>query len=103
MRSDFFSLEFCDSLGEALAGFSSNTHILWLCESPNKAICIADFLPSSTTLYIFSCFWMALSDYSIAIASFLGSFSTLLDLPGDFQERCHSLAAFQAAWINGSA
>ena len=22
---------------------------------------------------------------------------------GDFQERCHSLAAFQAAWINGSA
>ena len=23
--------------------------------------------------------------------------------PGDFQERCHSLAAFQAAWINGSA
>jgi hypothetical protein len=23
--------------------------------------------------------------------------------PGDFQERCHSLATFQAAWINGSA
>jgi hypothetical protein len=22
---------------------------------------------------------------------------------GDFQERCHSLATFQAAWINGSA
>jgi hypothetical protein len=22
---------------------------------------------------------------------------------GDFQERCHSLAAFQATWINGSA
>jgi hypothetical protein len=22
---------------------------------------------------------------------------------GDFQERCHSLAAFQAAWISGSA
>jgi hypothetical protein len=22
---------------------------------------------------------------------------------GDFQERCHSLAAFQTAWINGSA
>jgi hypothetical protein len=22
---------------------------------------------------------------------------------GDFQERCHSLAAFQSTWINGSA
>jgi putative transposase len=27
----------------------------------------------------------------------------LHDELGDFQERCHSLAAFQAAWINGSA
>jgi len=25
------------------------------------------------------------------------------DTCGDFQERCHSLATFQAAWINGSA
>jgi hypothetical protein len=24
-------------------------------------------------------------------------------ISGDFQERCHSLAAFQATWLNGSA
>ena len=29
--------------------------------------------------------------------------NTLDATGGDFQERCHSLAAFQATWINGSA
>ena len=32
-----------------------------------------------------------------------GEINDQLQETGDFQERCHSLAAFQATWINGSA
>jgi hypothetical protein len=35
----------------------------------------------------------------VALITFFTSYSHV----GDFQERCHSLAAFQVAWIDGSA
>jgi hypothetical protein len=50
------------------------------------------------------CYFLRDIDYHVVISfveDVLAYYAGLQD--GDFQERCHSLAAFQATWINGSA
>ena len=46
--------------------------------------------------------WQSIGDITKFLKNWFSNFSEGPD-SGDFQERCHSLAAFQAAWINGSA